>query len=80
MLQTTVRKFLRKNSKIFSDPSCSLKNSSPGSREGAGPAFLLVKCFVEMQGGEVWVKSELGKGSIFTFSIPIIGEVDAYIP
>ncbi len=37
---------------------------------GAGLGLALSKEFVEMHGGQIWVTSEVGKGSTFTFSLP----------
>ncbi len=38
---------------------------------GSGLGLSIVKMFVEMHGGRVWVESELGKGSTFTFILPV---------
>ena len=38
--------------------------------EGSGLGLALSRRIVELMGGNIWVESEVGKGSCFSFTIP----------
>ena len=46
-------------------------NSATRERGGTGLGLAIAKRMIEMQGGHMWVQSTMGKGSTFSFSLPI---------
>ncbi|HEY8347617.1 MAG TPA: response regulator [Symbiobacteriaceae bacterium] len=55
--------------KIF-DKFHRVDNASTRRTGGTGLGLAICKAIVEEHGGKIWVESELGKGSAFTFTLP----------
>jgi len=52
-------------------------NSATKKKGGTGLGLSISRRIVELHGGKLWVESELGKGSVFSFTLPVQVEQQA---
>ncbi len=60
----SIHKLFRIDEKVIS------RNTEGG--KGTGLGLILCREFIEKNGGNMWVQSEVSKGSIFSFSLPVL--------
>ncbi|MDP0488278.1 MAG: response regulator [Fusobacterium sp. JB020] len=61
------QEFLKKVFEPFAQEKNELSHKEPGS----GLGLAITKKLIEMIGGKIWCESELGKGTVFYFNLPV---------
>jgi signal transduction histidine kinase len=63
----------KENQGIIFEKFRQVKDFSRGRPTGSGLGLTITKKIIEHHNGKIWVESEPGKGSVFSFTLPIKG-------
>jgi len=61
----------KKNQERIFEPFCQLDSPLTKEKVGTGLGLTIARQIVEKHGGQIWVESEYGRGSRFTFTLPL---------
>ena len=61
----------RKDQKIIFQEFHQVKDTSTGRPPGSGLGLAITKRIIDFHKGKIWVKSKPGKGSTFSFTLPL---------
>jgi two-component system, sensor histidine kinase ChiS len=65
--------------RIFDPFEQAVSEESP-DRSGTGLGLPITRKLVELHGGKIWATSQMGKGSVFTFTLPVSTGKAAFTP
>lgn len=62
----------KENQEAVFEEFIQVNSTATKSQEGTGLGLAIVRRLIEMHGGQIYLVSELGKGSTFSFHIPVV--------
>jgi Na+/proline symporter/signal transduction histidine kinase len=68
----------KENQDIIFEKFRQVKDISRGRPTGSGLGLSITKKIIEHHDGKIWVESEPGRGSVFSFTLPIINDPECY--
>ena len=64
----------KKDQDIIFEKFRQVKTTSKGKPAGTGLGLAITKQIIEFHNGRIWVESDPGKGTVFSFTLPLISK------